>query len=406
MRHLSTLILLTLFMPALAWAIPSPSEIGLAVSSGNLMSAESMAKEVLAAKPDSAKGHYLLGEIYNLERNYSGAYKELSRAAELDKSLSFASTPGKFQDEMRKAEVNTGHAVGPKTTSSPEPSHAGEYLLILFVISGLISAAVYLFMLMGKRRDDKIQELAKTAKRVDQSKDIQRMLDWADNIRVKISLSSLKDTTKLTRNKLLSGIKDELSGYLTSNKKDGELIAYMTLNSLQASLRMLEDSMDSETLEAVPKAESPLAGTTSTRSSTRKPAPANTPKPSSYSRSSVQSGPVTMPQTATNPNVTVNTQSSGSGSSGLVEGMILGEMLNGGHQNNTTVIERGSSYEPQPSYKEPDSAPSYDPGSSDDIDTGSSSSGFDSGSSDSSFDSGSSDSFDTGSGDSSSSSDW
>ena len=46
---------------ALAWALPTPQDIEAAVNSGKLAQAESMLREVIKEKPNSAKAHYELG---------------------------------------------------------------------------------------------------------------------------------------------------------------------------------------------------------------------------------------------------------------------------------------------------------------------------------------------------------
>ena len=47
----------------LALALPTPKDIDASVTSGNFHQAEVMLKEVIEAKPQSAKAHYELGQV-------------------------------------------------------------------------------------------------------------------------------------------------------------------------------------------------------------------------------------------------------------------------------------------------------------------------------------------------------
>ncbi|MFL6680690.1 MAG: hypothetical protein ACJ8IK_20290 [Burkholderiaceae bacterium] len=52
---------------AAAMALPSVDEVSAAARSGDYPKAESMMREVVAAKPTSAKAHYVLAEILSKE---------------------------------------------------------------------------------------------------------------------------------------------------------------------------------------------------------------------------------------------------------------------------------------------------------------------------------------------------
>jgi len=85
-----------------AWALPTPKDIEAAVQAGQLSKAESMLREVIQEKPQSAKAHYELGEVLAREARYPDALLELNKSRDLDPSLKFASDPQKFHDLVDK----------------------------------------------------------------------------------------------------------------------------------------------------------------------------------------------------------------------------------------------------------------------------------------------------------------
>ena len=50
-------------LSAVAWALPTAQEVQAEVQQGRYARAEEMMREVVAAKPDSAKAHYVYAEI-------------------------------------------------------------------------------------------------------------------------------------------------------------------------------------------------------------------------------------------------------------------------------------------------------------------------------------------------------
>jgi len=87
---------------ALAWALPTPQDIEAAVNSGKLAQAESMLREVIKEKPNSAKAHYELGQVLAREARYAEAQTELVRAKEIDPSMKFAQSADKYNEVFNK----------------------------------------------------------------------------------------------------------------------------------------------------------------------------------------------------------------------------------------------------------------------------------------------------------------
>ena len=83
-------------MSAVAWALPSLQEVEAQVSQGHYTQAESMMKEVVAAKPNSARAHYLYAEILAHDGSLARAADEARLARQIDPDIGFT-TPEKFK---------------------------------------------------------------------------------------------------------------------------------------------------------------------------------------------------------------------------------------------------------------------------------------------------------------------
>ena len=102
---------------ATAFALPSANDVQAAVKSGDYPKAETMMQEVVAAKPQSAKAHYLYAEILAHDAKFTDAAAQARRARELDPALSFTTDPEKFKSFERLLErEQAGPAVTPQAT--------------------------------------------------------------------------------------------------------------------------------------------------------------------------------------------------------------------------------------------------------------------------------------------------
>jgi hypothetical protein len=86
------LVLLSSF----AWALPTEQQIQDEVKAGRYTQAESMMSDVVSAKPNSAKAHYLYAELLAHNGNFNKAAEETARARQIDPSLTFTD-PSKFK---------------------------------------------------------------------------------------------------------------------------------------------------------------------------------------------------------------------------------------------------------------------------------------------------------------------
>ena len=74
---------------SLAHAVPTVAEVQAEVQKGNFTQAQSMLREVVIAKPGSAKAHYLYAEILAHNSKFSEASREVAEAKRLDPTLKF-----------------------------------------------------------------------------------------------------------------------------------------------------------------------------------------------------------------------------------------------------------------------------------------------------------------------------
>jgi hypothetical protein len=146
----------------MALALPSPKDIESAVTAGHLSQAESMLREVIQEKPQSAKAHYELGQVLARESRYVDAQQALVKAKELDPSLKFAASPEKFNDTFNKiaqhaqsltgAQVSSGlNATSPSGNTRPAASATPDSpFTVQYVLIG-IAALLGLALVMRRR---------------------------------------------------------------------------------------------------------------------------------------------------------------------------------------------------------------------------------------------------------------
>jgi len=138
------------FTTCLALALPSPKEIETEMQAGNFAKAESMLREVIAEKPQSAKAHYELGQVLAREEHYAQAHQELLKAKEIDPTLKFASSPEKFNtvfdkvSQLQNKTPNAQHGVATAQAQAPAPAQsAGINLNYVWIgIAGLVALAL------------------------------------------------------------------------------------------------------------------------------------------------------------------------------------------------------------------------------------------------------------------------
>ena len=144
---------------ALAWALPTPQDIEAAVNSGKLAQAESMLREVIKEKPNSAKAHYELGQVLARETRYAEAQTELVRAKEIDPSMKFAQSADKYNEVFNKvtqqltAPTSTAapHQAAASASSAPHPAPSSAPLPLSYVWLGIGALGLIAFLIYRNR---------------------------------------------------------------------------------------------------------------------------------------------------------------------------------------------------------------------------------------------------------------
>ena len=143
-----------------ALALPTPKDIEAAVAAGHYTQAETMLRDVLQDKPQSAKAHYELGQVLAHEHRYKEAQTELQKAKDIDPSLKFATSPEKFNVVMAKVNdlaaaptssvvmepsVVSGTHAATQVTPQTAPSAGGSSLTYVWIaIAGLVVFGLWL----------------------------------------------------------------------------------------------------------------------------------------------------------------------------------------------------------------------------------------------------------------------
>ena len=147
---------------ALTFALPSPKDIDAAVSAGRLAQAESMLREVIQEKPQSAKAHYELGQVLARQEHYADAQIALKKAKELDPALKFAASPEKFNETFDKvSRLAQGPSSGalasslspaakptaPSATAAAVPSPSEPSIPLSYVLMGVAGLVILALVL-------------------------------------------------------------------------------------------------------------------------------------------------------------------------------------------------------------------------------------------------------------------
>jgi len=103
---------------AAAFALPSVTDVQVEVQKGNYAQAETLMRDVVAAKPGSAKAHYVYAEILAHNKRYEFALQEVRLAKQLDPAIGFTQ-PEKFKsfEQLLEREQRGTTAAGGSTAA-------------------------------------------------------------------------------------------------------------------------------------------------------------------------------------------------------------------------------------------------------------------------------------------------
>lgn len=114
-----------------AHALPTVDQVQAAAQRGDYAEAEKLMREVVAAKPDSARAHYVLAEILAHGRQFDEAAEHTRRARSLDPAIKFTD-PTKFtafEQLLQREQAAAARPVVPPNASpvappQRQPAHA------------------------------------------------------------------------------------------------------------------------------------------------------------------------------------------------------------------------------------------------------------------------------------------
>jgi hypothetical protein len=118
------LVLPLLLFASLARAVPTVDAVQAEVRAGRYTQAESMMREVVVARPDSAKAHYVLAEILAHNGQRQEAAKEAAAARRLDPAIRFTERARfeRFEQQLQTpARPSAGAYTGPGTGTIAGP---------------------------------------------------------------------------------------------------------------------------------------------------------------------------------------------------------------------------------------------------------------------------------------------
>ncbi len=103
-----------------AFALPTVNDVQAQVQKGNYTEAQTMMREVVEAKPDSAKAHYIYAEILAHNARFADAAEQARIAKQLDPAVKFTDA-AKFRDFEALLDREQQRGAAPATRSVEQP---------------------------------------------------------------------------------------------------------------------------------------------------------------------------------------------------------------------------------------------------------------------------------------------
>ncbi|HRG61694.1 MAG TPA: hypothetical protein PLP75_01605 [Burkholderiales bacterium] len=130
-------LLLILFPFCVDATSPTIAQIEKAMQQGNLAQVEQMSKEAVQEHPKSAKAHYFLGQAYFNENKIVKANVEFMAARKLDPNLNFTKKPEMFNDMLNRSSVKLSAVTASASVQVAKPkTKKSDSLNIIWLIIG------------------------------------------------------------------------------------------------------------------------------------------------------------------------------------------------------------------------------------------------------------------------------
>jgi hypothetical protein len=116
MKRLLILLALLLSATLATAALPTQQEVEAAIRASRYSEAEAMMREVVAAKPESAKARYVLAEILAHNRQFDAAAVQLHEARRIDPSTKYAEAArvDAFEKQLEQQRAKAGSSLAGK----------------------------------------------------------------------------------------------------------------------------------------------------------------------------------------------------------------------------------------------------------------------------------------------------
>lgn len=115
-------LIAALLLSAAAWAVPTVDQVQAEVARGDYAKAEQMMREVVAARPSSARAQYVLAEVLAHNGKLDAALAATQRARELDPKIGFTAPDkfAQFEQQLQRARQGVPSAARePSTAAAP-----------------------------------------------------------------------------------------------------------------------------------------------------------------------------------------------------------------------------------------------------------------------------------------------
>lgn len=352
-KRLIMLFALLLSISAFAFDLPKPSEVKAVYASGDYARAEMLLKQVMVERP-TAPVHYQLGQVYSKQGKHKDALNEFRQAQALDPSLKFASSAAAFTRAL--ADEQTIVAPQPITTSQPQHSQrqanspnsgeAGQFFVILFLLL-IAGAAIYgiYYLVTTIRHKKAIAQQAddELSKKNSNLLDLSKQLDDALLI---AKTANYSEADKLQITQRITSLQGQVRSIL-ADLKDGEDISAYRIYTVEANVREVIEQATNGL--PVPVREDSIYSPKARRKNSSKngmlpPAPPPPPAPCQVREGDKVVHPGAAPAYQSTPapaSAPVIVNNTSSGSSDLLTGMMIGEMMHSHRDNERTVyVER------------------------------------------------------------------
>lgn len=422
------LTLLFVFWSAVAIAAPSINQVKAAMDAGDHVRVETMLREVIVERPDSAKAHYFLAQALAKQGKDKAALEELLTSERLDPSLKFANKRKFYELKDELTYVSPAPVSKPVQTNRPSNVSTSDgdgsgALWVLFwcvVVPGLGFGAFLLYSNFAATRKERQQLFVSCRDNWDNLNN--KIAKYYSSIGVATIKATNESNTKRVSD--LESLKTDLLE-IQSNLNNIVFNEQNVLDYHRVALNKISDSLDDIGFAfnritrdpEVQKVEVKPANVSTTKRedqvfAVKTPAKKEAKKDTTRSTQSVGRGtrtPSTPPvvhEVEHHHHHHTSSSSSSSGNDLLTTALLLTTLNNQNEdrESRSSSSSRSSSYDDNSSYDSGSSSrssSSYDWGSSSSRSSSSSSSDWGSSSS-SSYDSGSSSSYDSGSSSSSS----